>query len=95
MAGTRGPLHSHILVREWSPQMSEPERLEFLVHELGHFLGASHSPEPDSVMRPVLGDQPGRSARAFRIRFDPVNTLVMSHGRRGDASPQDPTISPT
>ena len=28
MAGTRGALHTHILVREWSRQMSEPERLE-------------------------------------------------------------------
>ena len=77
MAGTRGPLHSHILVREGSPQISEPEKLEFLVHELGHHLGAAHSPERGSVMRPVLGDnQAGRSD--FRIQFDPVNTLLIS-----------------
>ena len=77
MAGTRGPLHSHILVREGSPHISEPERLEFLVHELGHHLGASHSPERNSVMRPVLGDkQAGRAD--FRIQFDPVNTLLMA-----------------
>jgi hypothetical protein len=77
MAGTRGPLHSHILVREGSPQISEPERLEFLVHELGHHLGAAHSPEPGSVMRPVLGDNlAGRSD--FRIQFDPVNTLAIA-----------------
>ena len=77
MAGTRGPLHSHILLREFSPKISEPERLEFLVHELGHFLGASHSPERNSVMRPLLGDDlAGRSD--FEIRFDPVNTLTMS-----------------
>jgi hypothetical protein len=77
MAGTRGPLHSHILVREGSPEISEPEKLEFLVHELGHFLGASHSPERGSVMRPVLGDnRAGRSD--FRIQFDPVNALVVA-----------------
>jgi hypothetical protein len=77
MAGTRGPLHSHILLREFSPKISEPERLEFLVHELGHYLGASHSPERTSVMRPVLGDDlAGRSD--FELRFDPVNTLTMS-----------------
>jgi hypothetical protein len=77
MAGTRGPLHSHILVREGSPQINEPERLEFLVHELGHYLGAAHSPEQQSVMRPVLGDnQAGRSD--FRIQFDPVNALAMA-----------------
>jgi uncharacterized protein YfiM (DUF2279 family) len=77
MAGTRGPLHPYILVREGAPQINEPERLEFLVHELGHYLGASHSPEPTSVMRPVLGDNRA-GTRGFRIRFDPVNTLVMS-----------------
>ncbi len=77
MAGTRGPLHSHILVREGSPQINEPERLEFLVHELGHYLGAAHSPEPQSVMRPVLGDnRAGRSD--FRIQVDPVNALAMA-----------------
>ena len=77
MAGTRGVLHTHILVREWSQHMSEPERLELLVHELGHFLGASHSPERDSVMRPVLGDRQA-VRKGFQVRFDPVNTLVMS-----------------
>jgi hypothetical protein len=77
MAGTRGPLHSHILAREGSPEISEAEKLEFLVHELGHFLGAAHSPEPGSVMRPVLGDnRAGRSD--FRIQFDPVNALSVA-----------------
>jgi hypothetical protein len=77
LAGTRGPLHSHILIREGSHEISEPERLEFLVHELGHYLGASHSPERTSVMRPVLGDNlAGRSD--FQIRFDPVNTLIIA-----------------
>jgi hypothetical protein len=77
MAGTRGALHTHILAREGSPQISESEKLEFLVHELGHYLGAAHSPEPGSVMRPVLGDD--RALRSnFAIRFDPVNTLIMA-----------------
>ncbi len=77
MAGTRGPLHTHILAREGSPEISEPEKLEFLVHELGHYLGAAHSPEPTSVMRPVLGDnRAGRSD--FRIQFDPVNALAVA-----------------
>jgi hypothetical protein len=73
---TPGPLQTHILIREKKPR-TEPERLEVLVHELGHFLGACHSPESDSVMRPKLGD--GRAIlRSFRIRFDPVNALVMN-----------------
>jgi hypothetical protein len=77
LGGTRGPLHSHILLREWSRHVTEPERLELLIHELGHFLGAVHSPEGNSVMRPILGDRQSR-ARAFRIAFDPVNALAMS-----------------
>lgn len=77
MAGTRGPLHQYILCREGAPQINESEKLEFLVHELGHFLGASHSPENTSVMRPVLGDnRAGKTG--YRIRFDAVNTLAMS-----------------
>jgi hypothetical protein len=76
LAGTRGPLANHILVREWSQHISEPERLELLVHELGHYLGASHSPEQSSVMRPVLGNR--QAVRVdFQIRFDPVNALII------------------
>lgn len=77
MAGTRGPLHSHILAREGSPQISEAEKLEFLIHELGHYFGAAHSPERNSVMRPVLGDNRAGSA-GYKIQFDPVNMLAMA-----------------
>jgi hypothetical protein len=76
LGGTRGPLHSHVLIREWSKYIGEDERLEVLVHELGHVLGAAHSPEPQSVMRPSLGDRQA-NARDFRIGFDPLNTLAM------------------
>jgi hypothetical protein len=76
LAGTRGPLSTHILVREWSQHISEPERLELLVHELGHFLGASHSPEQTSVMRPVLGNRQAVRVE-FQVRFDPVNALII------------------
>ena len=77
LGGTRGPLHSHVLIREWSQHISPSERLEVLVHELAHVLGAAHSAEADSVMRPVLGDRRS-NAREFRIGFDPINTLIMS-----------------
>ena len=76
MGGTRGPLHPYILLKERSPNLRETERLELLVHELGHFLGASHSPEPQSVMRPLLTGALQRRVGA-RIQFDPVNTLLM------------------
>lgn len=76
LGGIRGPFRRHILIREWPQHFSEPERLEVLVHEMGHFLGAVHSPEKTSVMRPDLGDRQANDRR-FRIAFDPVNTLVM------------------
>lgn len=76
MGGTRGPLHSHMLVRERIGRNSEKERLEVLVHELGHFLGAVHSPEGNSVMRPILGNRRTWVAPSGVI-FDPLNTLAM------------------
>ena len=76
MGGTRGPLFSHILIRDAVRGLSEPERVEVLVHELGHYLGAVHVPHSISVMRPSLGDQKSR-LRSFRIRFDAPNTLAM------------------
>jgi len=76
LGGTRFAFHPQILIREYMPR-TEPERLEVLVHELGHYFGAVHSAERDSVMRPSLGD--GKSpAKAFRIGFDPANALVMN-----------------
>ncbi len=77
LGGTRGPLASHILLREWSNHVSEAERLELLLHELCHFLGAVHSPESVSVMRPILGDRRARLKR-FTIAVDPVNALLMN-----------------
>lgn len=77
LGGTRVPLHSHILVKERSRSVLEPERIEVLAHELGHYLGATHSPEPQSVMRPVIGQGVSRVADS-RIKFDPPNTLLMS-----------------
>lgn len=77
IGGTRGLLRPHILVGEWGPGVTAAERLEILVHELGHFLGAGHSLEPDSVMRPILAD--GRvERRDVPIRFDVVNHLLIN-----------------
>jgi hypothetical protein len=76
LGGTRLPLHPYILTREWTPT-TEPGRLEVLLHEFGHYLGAVHSPETTSVMRPKLGD--GRSVSLkFPVGFDPLNTLAMN-----------------
>lgn len=76
LGGTRGPLHTHMLIREHVNKNSERESLEILVHELGHFLGAAHSPEHNTVMRIILGDRQARAAQ-FRVVFDPLNTMAM------------------
>ena len=39
--------------------------------------GAVHSPEPTSVMRPILADRKALAKR-FLIVFDPVNALAMN-----------------
>ncbi len=77
LGGTHGSLASHVLIREQVGRLSEPERLEVLVHELGHFLGAAHSGDQNSVMRPKLGDRRS-TAKSFRIGFDAFNTLVIN-----------------
>ncbi|MBN2578809.1 MAG: hypothetical protein JXB10_07445 [Pirellulales bacterium] len=77
LGGTRGPLYPYILIREWSQHVSKSERLEVLVHELGHFLAATHSVDKNSVMRSRLGDHRSRSAQ-FLIQFDPLSVLAMN-----------------
>ena len=76
LGGTRGPMRGHILIRESATHIHEPERLEVLVHELGHFLGAAHSSHPQSAMRPILGD--GQALiRDFQIGFDSENAKIL------------------
>jgi hypothetical protein len=76
LGGIRGPLATHLLIRDWPQHYTETEQREVLIHELGHYLGAVHSPAADSAMRPVLGDGKARS-RQFTIQFDPLNTFVL------------------
>lgn len=77
LGGTRGPMRKHILIREGTKVGSEVERLEVLVHELAHYLGAAHSPDQTSVMRPILGDGQSR-ARSFQIKLDAPNARIVS-----------------
>ena len=77
LGGIRGPLVSHILIRNWSQHVGPSERVEILAHEMGHFLGAAHSGEMNSIMRPVVSMGRGRGG-GYRIGFDPLNILVMN-----------------
>ncbi|ASV76934.1 hypothetical protein THTE_4333 [Thermogutta terrifontis] len=72
-----GPFSRHILLREHGPAITETERVEMLLHELGHVFGAVHIADTDSLMRPKLENRRARD-RQFLLGFDPVNTLVMN-----------------
>ena len=76
LGGTRGPMRAHVLIRENAKQIHEPEKVEVLVHELGHFLGAAHSIHPRSAMRPVLGDGRARAV-GYQIGFDAQNAKIL------------------
>jgi hypothetical protein len=75
-AATPVPLRSHILIGEWY-SLAEFQRLEVLLHELGHHFGAVHSPEAETVMRITPGDARSMQ-RDFRIGYDPLNALAMN-----------------
>ena len=77
LGGTRGPLHSHVLIREWAGETRESDRVEVLVHEMGHYLGAVHWPSKETIMRPLLA-QPKSKGATFAVAIDPVNALAMS-----------------
>jgi len=72
-----GPLTRHILIREYGSGITESERVEMLLHELGHYLGATHVTDDNSVMRYRLEKRPARD-RLFSIGFDSINTLIIN-----------------
>ncbi len=83
----RQPFYGRILLREEAPQITEAERLETLLHEIGHYLGAVHTSDENSIMRTILHERHARNVK-FEIAFDPLNALAMNlwarQFRRGD-----------
>lgn len=80
LGGLRGPLSRHLLLPELDQAEHPDLPLELLLHELGHFLGAVHSPEPLSAMRSFprpLDPQEGR-AIVPATHYDPINAWIMS-----------------
>ena len=82
---TRRPFLTHLLLPAIQEGFTETDQLELLVHELGHFLGAVHSPEENSVMRSPIPQPPGRGKEAKKqwdgpsgTSFDAINTLAIS-----------------
>lgn len=68
------PLTTHLLVPDAQAHFSEEQCLETLLHELGHFWGATHVSETSSPMRANL-DEP---AGPWPLAFDPASALAMS-----------------
>lgn len=86
-----GPLSRHILLREHGPEITETERLEMLLHEIGHVFGAVHVRDSGSLMRIKMEERRARD-RHFSLGFDPFNTLIVNltieeflRGSRGPA----------
>jgi len=82
---TRRPFVTHVLLPAVQEGFSEVDQLALLVHELGHFLGAVHSPEENSVMRSPIPQPPGRGKEKKTqwdgpsgTSFDAINTLAIS-----------------
>ena len=71
----RQPLWPFVLVRDANLR-TETERVEAVVREVGHFLGAAHTPDPRSAMRGKPAD--GRAfAGRHPVGLDPLNLLAV------------------
>jgi O-antigen ligase/VanZ family protein len=86
---TAGPLTSHLLIFAGPTPANERERLQNLLHALGHYLGAAHSPESDSIMRSAFGH--GATDTRANLRFDPINALAVAlvGEEFGNSAPQN------
>ncbi len=72
------PFATHLLVPDAQKEFNGSDQFDLLLHQLGHYLGAVHCAEADSVMHPSLGRQGQSPHQAGRVGYDPINTLVMN-----------------
>ena len=94
MGGTRGALHPYILLKERSPNMLETQRVELLVHELGHYLGASHQSRGAKRDEAAADEQTFSAARvAHRLR--PRQHAARGDGGRRTAQPRREAAGPS
>ncbi len=70
------PLSRHLLIPEYVENMQPDAPFEILLHALGHWLGAAHSPEAGSSMR-VPQELPDDFPIRRPLTFDPLAALVM------------------
>ena len=71
----RGPLWPHLLLRDGKLR-TEGEKVEALLREVAHHLGAAHTPDPLSAMREKLSAGRGASTR-YPLGLDPLNLLAV------------------
>ena len=71
----REPLWPYLLVRDGN-LFTEPERVDAVVRELGHYLGAAHVKDPLSAMRAKQADGRGYVGR-YPVGLDPLNLLAV------------------
>jgi hypothetical protein len=69
----RQPLFAHLVLPDVQQGFTAEDQLKLLIHELGHYLGAVHSSQSDSVMQSKYFEK-----QAGAPAVDPVNVLVMS-----------------
>jgi len=72
------PFATHLLVPDVQKEFSESDQFDVLLHDLGHYLGAVHSPETDSVMFSSSRQVHQAGSRQRIVGFDPINTLAVN-----------------
>ena len=92
MGGTRAPSVRTSSSASGAAKSPSSDELEMLVHELGHFLGAAHSPNNYSVMRPDIGHRHARSPISTSVSTP--RTRWLCTGGRGASHPHPSPDSP-